>query len=210
MIEEENIKSHNLSFYNLVKFNHADKSLTSPAAQWTKGNLFLQFSTWIHLYVLSSSFHLSFSFSPCYEKTFISIHSLLRVFFFLSACLVLLWEHVLCDEKDLLLAEVWLSGWQLALLFIFLFISGALNWHMLGRSRHQQAWVDEKVDGKRWTDVWTVMRVSHQRLWTSGHYVLIGQHVFVNENTKMYTLDTHSKTQMNTSSYVDMGKHLIS
>lgn len=76
-----------------------------------------------------------------FQFLFSSVISL--CFLFLSVCLVLSWDRVLCscDERDRLLAVVWLSAWQLAQLFIFLFISGTL---IFGPLAHRQAQICEK------------------------------------------------------------------
>lgn len=159
---ELEMKSHNLSVHKLVNFNRADfvtklesDSCSTPVSP--KG----WFSEWIHQHVLTACFHLMY---PCHEKYNFSSPQSYLCFLFLSDCLVLTWECVLgsCDERDLLLAVVWLSSWQLARLFIFLFISGALNRHMLGllaTSAGPGRWESWEPYGQMCVDC----DVSHQR-----------------------------------------------
>lgn len=65
---------------------------------------------------------------------------------------------------------VWLTAGQL---FIFLFISAALNWHM--RHRHRQGqWERGEMDGQMW-GLWCVFHIKDTFLDTSGLYGLIKQ-----------------------------------
>ena len=79
---------------------------------------------------------------------------------------------------------VWLTAGQL---FIFLFIPGAQNRHILGRSRHRQ--VGEK--GKRWMDR-CVIRVSDQRFVSWELLDLTHLDFMDSSGSTYYTVDTHS------------------
>lgn len=151
--------------------------MTSPAPRWAEWDVFQ--------HTLTSCCHIILLLSLQLQLKFL-VSSVIPLFLILSVCPV---QHVLstCDERHLLLAVVWWSGWQLAsCLFFYLSLP---SWTDtcdidIGRS------VRKGRDG--WTDVRTVMRVSHQR-YISWELLSVTHLDFMDSSSRhIYTVDTHT------------------
>lgn len=135
--------------------------MTSPAPRWAEWEVFQ--------HTLTSHFRLILLLSLQLQLKFL-VSSVIPLFLISLSCSAcpqhLRWEASVAGCSLM----VWLTAGQL---FIFLFISAALNWHM--RHRHRQGqWERGEMDGQMW-GLWCVFHIKDTFLDTSGLYGLIKQ-----------------------------------